>query len=156
MPLTFELRSTIAAPPERVFAGITDLDRMGEWMPGFVRIERLTEGPLRKGSQFRMTRRMFGREATEQFEVADYDPPRVFGLFVDGTKGSSRSGWFRFRQTIAPTGGGTHLVMSGECGGASGCMAFLGKLMLGPMKKAMAKDLAAQKAWIEKGAATGS
>jgi len=153
MALTFELKETIAAPPARVFAAVVDVDRMGEWMPGFVRIERLTPGPLAKGSQFAETRKMFGHEAREVFEVTEFDPPRAMVLFVDGTKGSSRSGWYRFRHTVEPSGAGAVLTLSGEIGGASGCMALFGKLMCGPMKKAIAKDLAALKAWIERDAA---
>ena len=150
MPLTCETEVTIAAPPERVFAALIDVDRMGEWMKGFVRVERLAEGPLAKGSQFRQTRKMFGREGGEVFEVFEFDPPRVLGLYVDGKKGSSGCGWYRFRHTLTPVGSGTRLVLSGEFGGQSGCMALLGKIMLGTMKKAFRKELLAFGAWVER------
>jgi carbon monoxide dehydrogenase subunit G len=152
MPLTCEIEATVAAPAERVWASLLDIGRMGEWMKGFVRVERLTEGPLAKGSQFRQTRKMFGREASEVFEVFEFDPPRVLGLYVDGKKGSSGRGWYRFRYTLAPDGAGTRLVLSGEFGGQSGCMALLGKIMLGAMKKAFRKELLTFKAWVERSA----
>jgi hypothetical protein len=60
-------------------------------MPSLVRIEPLTEGPMRPGSEWRETRRIFKREATEQFEVTTMEPPRHLGLRVDGTKGASTS-----------------------------------------------------------------
>jgi carbon monoxide dehydrogenase subunit G len=154
MPLTFEIRETIAAPPTRVFEAFTDLDRMGEWMQGFIRNERLTPGALGKGSQFRQWRRMFGREASEVFEVSEFEPPDSFALFVDGAKGSSRGGWFKIRHAMAPAGAGTALTLSVECGGASGCLALLGKFVFGPMmKKSIAKDLEAFKRWVERDAA---
>jgi uncharacterized protein YndB with AHSA1/START domain len=149
MALTCSIEQKIAAPPERVFAALIDVDRMGEWMKGLVRIERLTEGPLGKGTQFRQTRKMFGREASEVFEVTDFDPPRSFELYVDGKKGSSGCGWYRFRHTVTPDGTGTRLVLAGEFGGQSGCMSLLGKVMMGPMKKAFAKELRAFAAWAE-------
>lgn len=154
MPLTCEVQETIAAPPEQVWAAMVDIDRMGEWMSGFVRNERLTAGSFGKGTQFRQVRRMFRREAGEVFEVTEFDPPRTFVLYVDGTRGTTGRGWFRFRYTFAREGAGTRMVLSGEVGGASGCIAFLGKLMMGAMKKAIAKDLAAFKAWVESGAPT--
>jgi uncharacterized protein YndB with AHSA1/START domain len=151
MPIPFEVRERIAAPPERVFRALVDVDRMGEWMPGFVRLERLTPGPLRRGSQVRETRKMFGHEASEVFEVTELEPPTRLALHVDGTKGSSKRGWFRFRYDLTPAAGGTDLRMTGEAGGLSGCMSVFAWLMSGPMKKAIRKDLLAQKAWIERG-----
>jgi uncharacterized protein YndB with AHSA1/START domain len=149
MPLTCEIKERFPAPPERVFQALVDLEQVGQWMPGFVRMEPLTPGPLGKGSQFRETRRMFGREASEVFEVTEYDPPRVLAFFVDGRKGSSRVGWYRFRYVLAPSDGGSDLTFSGEFGGTTGCLAFLGRLMMGPMKKAIAKDLAAMRGYLE-------
>ena len=152
MPLTCETEVTIHAPPERVWAGLIDIDRMGEWMKGLVRIERLTEGPFGKGTQFRQTRKMYGREASEVFEVYEFDPPRVLGLYIDGKKGSSGCGEYRFLHTLTPTAAGTRLVLSGEFGGQKGCMAFLSKLMIGMMKKAFRKELLALGAWVERSA----
>lgn len=152
MPLKCEIELTVAAPPERVWAGLVDIDRMGEWMKGFERNERLTEGPLGKGSQFRQTRKMYRHRAAEVFEVTEFDPPRVLGLYVDGTKGSSRCGEYRFVYTLTPSAAGTRLVMSGEMGGRSGCMMIVGKLMGGLMKKAFRKELVAFGAWVERSA----
>lgn len=151
MALKMELRETIAAPPERVFAALTDVDSLPHWMSGLVRIERLTDGPFGKGTRFREVRKMFGREAAEVFDVVEFDPPRSFALFVDGRNGSSGKGEFRFRHTLAPKGGGTELVLSGEIGGMSRIAEFFGRLMCGFMKKAIARDLAALKAFVEDG-----
>ena len=150
MPLTCKIDVTIAAPPERVWAGLIDIDRMGEWMKGLVRIEKLTEGPFGKGTQFRQVRKMYGREASEVFEVTEFDPPRMFELYIDGKKGSSGCGEYRFRHILTPEGAGTRLTLSGEFGGQKGCMAFLSKLMLGMMKKAFRKELLAFGAWVER------
>ena len=156
MALTMHWREEIAAPPERVFAVMADPDSFGKWMPGFVRIERLTPPPTGVGTRFRETRKMMGREATEEFEVTAFEPPRVLGLSCDGKKGSSGSGEFRFRYMLAPGGPGTILTVDGEVGGLTGCMGWcmflLGPLMTAFCRRAIAKDHAALKAYCERGA----
>lgn len=159
MAKSMHWREEIAAPPERVFAALAEPDQVAKWMPGFVRFERLTPGPLAVGSRLRETRKMMGHEATEEFEVIVYEPPRVFGLYVDGRKGSSKQGEFRFRYTLAPGGPGTILTVDGEFGGLTGCMGgcmfLLGPLMAGFFRKAIAKDHTALKAYCEtRGAAS--
>jgi uncharacterized protein YndB with AHSA1/START domain len=152
--IRFELTETIAAPPERVFAIMTDIPAAAHWMPGFVRIERLTGGEFGPGTRFRETRKMYGHEATEEFEVVAMEPPRALELHVDGTKGSSKRGLYRFRYRLEPdaAGAGTRVVLAGELTGLNRLMELLGRLMAGTFKKACAKDLAAMKAYIERGA----
>lgn len=153
MAIRFELSETIAAPPERVFAVMTDIPAAAQWMPGFVRIERLTGGEFGPGTRFRETRRMYGHEATEEFEVAAMEPPRALEFVVDGTKGSSKRGLYRFRYRLEPDGAGTRVVLAGELTGLNWLMGLFGKLMAGTFRKACAKDLAGMKAYIERGAA---
>jgi carbon monoxide dehydrogenase subunit G len=154
MALTLELRETIAAPPEKVFAVLADPDSLGKWMSGVVRIERLGGPAAGKGAKFRQVRKMFGREAGEVFEITSYDPPRSFDLFVDGRLGASGKGEYRFRYDLLPKAGGTEVVMKGEISGMGRFWEFLGKilgkLLCGMMKKAVSKDLASLKAYCEK------
>lgn len=151
MPLRLEIRETIAAPPDRVFAALSDPDSLGKWMKGLVRVEHLDGPPSGKGKRFRQVRRMFGREAAEVFEITGFDPPRSFDLFVDGRQGSSKKGEFRFHYELLPKGGGTEVVMTGEISGMGRFWEFLGKMLGGMMRKALAKELAAFKAFVEKG-----
>jgi carbon monoxide dehydrogenase subunit G len=148
--MRFELADTIAAPPDKVFRLTTDVDRFGEWMPGFVRVEKHTPGPLVTGSRFRETRKMFGRDSTEEFEATLVDAPRTLDLFVDGAKGTSGKGEFRFRYEFSPSGAGTRVKLAGEIT-KMGCVgAVFGFLFAGLFKKMIGKDLTAMKSWIEK------
>ena len=148
--MRFEIVDTIAAPPEKVFRLITDVDRFGEWMPNFVRVENLTPGPLKIGSRFRETRKVFGRDSTEEFEVTQLDPPRLLALFVDGTKGTSKKGEFRFRHEFAPAPSGTRIRLAGEIT-KMGCFgSVFGFLFAGMFKKLIGKDVTALKSWIER------
>ena len=75
---------------------------------------------------------------------------------VDGTKGSSKKGEYRFRHDFLPEDGGTRLRLHGRIEGGGIVMSLLGKMMLGMFKKAIAKDLAALKAHVESRHATAS
>jgi uncharacterized protein YndB with AHSA1/START domain len=149
--LYMTLREEIAAPPERVFEVLTDLDHAGKWMPNLVRIERLTGAGFRAGTRWRETRKMFGREAAEEFEVQGYEPGKSIELFIDGTKGASKKGYYRFRYNLMPIGKKTLVTLNGEIGGVGKFMEFIGRLFVGAMKKAIAKDLSAMKSYIERG-----
>jgi uncharacterized protein YndB with AHSA1/START domain len=151
MPIQITMSEEIAAAPERVFEVMTDIGNAGAWMPNLVRIERLTEGSFGAGTQWREVRKVFGKEAGEVFEVTRSEPPRLLELYVDGTKGSSRKGFYRFRYDLAPASGGTAMTVSGEIGGMGWLGELIGKLLAGTFKKALAKDLQAMKAHIERG-----
>jgi carbon monoxide dehydrogenase subunit G len=149
MALHLSLEEEIAATPGRVFSVLVDLDGAARWMPNFVRIERLTESRFGVGTRWREVRKMFGWEASEVLEITGYEPERSLELFIDGTKGSSRRGQFRFRYDLTPAGPKTRLTLSGEVSGMGRVMELLGRLFMGPMNKALAKDLVAMKRCIE-------
>ena len=150
MPLELELSEYVDAPPEVVFQVATDLESMGEWMPNFVSIEKLTEGDVGAGTQFRETRKMFGKAASEHFEVTHYEPPHRMDLYVDGSKGASKKGEFRFRHTFEPEGNGTRMTIYGQIDGMGRMMKLMGRMFVGMFKKAIAKDMKALKAYAEK------
>ena len=74
----FTTTKRIEAPQAAVFQLFTDMDRAADHLSGVVRLERLTEGPVGKGTRFRETRRIFKKEATEELEITDFDPPRSY------------------------------------------------------------------------------
>ena len=144
MSIEFTIEQPFSQPPDRVFAALTDLEGVAHWMPGFVRIERLTDGAFGLGTEWRETRKMFGREATEQFEVTMHEPPGRLVLRIDGTKGSSRKGEYLFEYGVRPANeGGSILTMHGEIRGLGPVARFIGKLMIGSLRKACLKDLQA-------------
>ena len=50
----FSVSIDIQAPPERVHAVMTDVDRWPEWTPTVTKSERLTPGPFTVGSRIRV------------------------------------------------------------------------------------------------------
>jgi len=140
------------APPARVFGAITDLENWHKWMPGLVRVERLTQGEYGTGAQWRETRKMMGREATETFEVTAFEPGKSMELFVDGRKGSSGRGEYRFRYTFEEAGGRTRMTLHGTITGM-GCLgAVFGWMFKGMFRKQIAKDHAALRKYLESAA----
>jgi carbon monoxide dehydrogenase subunit G len=144
------ISETIHAPVERVFALTNDFDRAGEWLPSGVKVERLTEGPLRVGSRYRETRKILGRLDTEVYEVTVLDPPNRSEVYADGTKGTAGRGGFRFRIDFAPEGtGATRVTLIGSATGM-GCLGvILSPVIRGILRRHTVADLAGLKAWIE-------
>lgn len=150
MVITFSTELEIAAAPEQVFAAMTDLDAAARWMRGLVRVEKLTEGEFGLGTQFREIRRILGKEATEQFEVTAYDPPRRYGLRLDGADGAPSKSEYLLSVELQPEGPGTRLHATGEVRVPGLVARLLGRLFVRSMKKAYDKDLVALKAYLER------
>jgi uncharacterized protein YndB with AHSA1/START domain len=148
MASTFSTSVYIEAPPAVVFDRLTNLDGMGEWMPGFVRVEKLTPGPLGVGSEFRETRRMFGKEATEHFRVTRVEAPDRIDMLIDGSKGASGRGEYAFVFELVPERTGTNLEMTGDIR-MPGIWGLVSRFMVGTFKKSCHKDLEALKAHLE-------
>lgn len=66
----------VAAPPERVWAVLTDLDRLPAVLRGVEALHVLTDGPYALGTRWWETRRVLGVRATEELEVVGNDPFR--------------------------------------------------------------------------------
>ncbi len=91
-PLTFGGKETLSAPPEQVFAALTDLDRLPRLIPELVSAEKIDDRTLncvvRPGFSFlRGTLRM-------TIVVVDTNPPRTASMKVSATGigGADRSG----------------------------------------------------------------
>ncbi|MBM4344436.1 MAG: SRPBCC family protein [Deltaproteobacteria bacterium] len=143
MARTFKCTTAIAAPPEAVFAVLVDIDTWGQWLPNLVRVERAGSGPLQQGEHFRETRKMFGSESTEAFEVVELEAPRRLVLRVDGSKGTSGKGIFTFEHLVAAQGEGTLLTIRGSIDMPGFVAKLLGGLFMGMFKSAIAKDMEA-------------
>lgn len=64
-------------PAEEVFAYLSDFSNAKEWDPSTVQAERVDDGPLRAGSEFRLVAAFLGRESAITYRVVEYDPPHT-------------------------------------------------------------------------------
>ncbi|TFB15040.1 polyketide cyclase / dehydrase and lipid transport [Filobacillus milosensis] len=149
MSIRFEVKRFTEVPKEKLYNGLLDLDSAKDWMQGLVRIERLDHGPLQEGSEWKETRKMFGKEATEHFEVVELNEPDKIKLRCDGTKGTTGKGEYLFTYLIDSSDDQSFVTLVGEIKGLKGLTKLFGKLIAGTFKKACAKDLDAYKSYIE-------
>jgi len=149
MTMEFASQYRIEAPAQKVFGALTNLEGAREWMPNFISIERLDDGEVGVGTQWRETRKMFGRESTEVFEITHCEAPKRVDVFVDGCKGSSKKGEYHFRYDLTPQGAATDLRMHGRIEVEGWFANLMGKLFAGSFKKMCDKDMKALKRYIE-------
>lgn len=150
MSINFEVKRTTLVSKQQVYNGLHDLEAAKHWMQGLVGIERLDDGPMEVGSQWKESRKMFGQVATEHFEVAELNDPDTIVLRCDGTKGTTGKGEYIFTYAITSSDKLTKITLNGEIKGFTGITKLFGKIMAGTFKKASAKDLDALIAYLEK------
>ncbi len=142
------LGKQVRAPIQRVFAVASNLRDAPKNIPAITKMEVLTEGPVRLGTRFRETRKMFGREATEEMEVTAFDPPRAISIGCENHGCRYRTDFL-----FEPRDGGTHVEMTFAAEPLSLPAKVMGFLMRPMMKKIMAecgKDLDAVAAAAER------
>ena len=147
--MTFSTEVDIEARPERVYQAFSDIDSWPRWMPNLVGVERLTDGPFGVGAEWRETRKLFGQEASEVFEVTAADPPSRLRLRVDGSRGSSKKGEYRFDYRFEPSHEGTRLRLEAEVEIPGVFAKLFGPLFVQTLRKACERDHQALKGHVE-------
>ena len=138
----------IDAPVQAVFAACTDFAGAAGRISSITKMDVITPGPVGKGTKFRETRKMFGKEATETMEVLEFTPNKSY-LLGAGSCGCIYRSEFLF----APSGKGTDLTVRFSARPQSfmaKLMSFImAPLMAGMIRKCFAKDLGEIKASLE-------
>jgi carbon monoxide dehydrogenase subunit G len=150
LSIPFEVKRIFQVSKEEAYASLLDLESAKQWMQGLVGIERMDEGPLREGSEWKETRKMFGKEASEHFEVVELKEHDKIVMRCDGTKGTTGKGEFVFTYLLTSSGDQTEVTLLGEIRGLTGLSRWFGKLMVGTFKKVCAKDLDSLRDYLEK------
>ncbi|MFF0479278.1 SRPBCC family protein [Streptomyces sp. NPDC004284] len=140
----------VAASPGRVWESITDLRDMPRVLSGVDRVEVLTEGVFDVGTRWRETRRMLGKEATEEMTVTECEPPDRYVTVAD-----SHGMHYVSELTLTPDGtGATTLRMAFSArpaaGRAPGPVArLLARFGAKAVARALTKDLSDIAAAVE-------
>ncbi len=139
MGMQITCQTRVNAPVERVFEVFTDLPAAPERVRGIKALEVLTDGPIGKGTRFRETRVMFGKEATEVMEITEFHPNQMYAVEAESCGCHYRSE-LHFRPDggatdVRMTFGGTPLTTGAKVMGA-----LMGWMMKGACRKAMDQD----------------
>ncbi|MCT7353265.1 SRPBCC family protein [Streptomyces sp. 15-116A] len=144
----------IAAPRDRVWDALTDLQGMERVLKGVTKVEVLTEGPFDVGTRWRETRRMFGKEATEEMWVTACTPAERYVVEAESHGMHYVSEWDL--RADGPAATTVRMTFTGEPTGRQGLLArLLAGLGRGAVRKTIAKDLDDVATSVERGG-TGS
>ena len=111
----------IPAPPDDVFAYLSDLDNVAEWQGGVTAARRTSEGPMGVGATAVVTRQLMGQRLDAPLTVNEFDPPRRLGI---GSEVSGVRAQAVLDLAAADDGRATDLAFSMEIRG-SGLTAFM-------------------------------
>ena len=75
MPLEIEIRVEIAAPPDRIWSVLADIDRWPEWDPVVTSLQRLDAGAFGAGSRARVTQPRLPKNV---WQVTQFQPGSAF------------------------------------------------------------------------------
>ncbi len=140
---TMESQVQISAPPEEVFAYLSDLEKHPEWSH-CMEIKKTSEGQVGVGASYRSKGKNFGITANETVEVTEHQPNERFGWRTTGAMGM-KFGW---SFELSPREGGTLLIERFEP--PSGLAGSLIGVLAGPgTRKAMQEGLGRIKEKLE-------
>jgi hypothetical protein len=94
---------------EDVFAYLSDFSTSLEWDPGVVEAQRLEDGPIAEGSEFRIVAEFLGRRTALLYRIVEFDPPRLVTF-----RGVNSTVVSLDRLTFENFGGGTQLTYDAE------------------------------------------
>jgi uncharacterized protein YndB with AHSA1/START domain len=136
----FTINQHAKSKPERLFQLLTNFGKLPSWIPEIKKLEVITDGPIGVGTKFKETRMMFGKEATETFEITEYVANKTLTMQAHSC-GMLYTVTHHFHEESDGTR--IELIMTGQAQRFfAKLMTPLAWLMRGMMKKHIAKDLA--------------
>lgn len=83
-----ERTARIEAPPDEVFAYLSDLEKLSEWQAGVVSARRTSAGEMAVGATALVTREVLGNRVEAPLTITEHDPPSrlAIGSEVSGVK----------------------------------------------------------------------
>lgn len=147
-PITITQRFEV--PASTVWSLMSDMENAPQRIEGIKKLEILTARPVGRGTRFRETRVVFGKEHSEEMEITEWSPPRSYTVECE-----SCGCHYRSTISIRPDGNGSIAEMVFEAKGVSFLAKFFGAIMGGMMakqcRKAFEKDFADLKRAAESG-----
>jgi len=108
----FESSIDIDAPAEKVWGLIDRLEEWPQWMPSIKKIERVSEGPLKAGSQLSVTAEVSGLPVRLLMTIVEFVPERTV-VMRGKALGTNLTRFY----TLQPLNGRTRITIGGEVAG---------------------------------------
>lgn len=135
---------TIDAPPELVFAAVSDIENLPAVIPNVVGIEILSESRSGVGTRFLETREMHGKEVVTELEVTECVPGERIRMVAD-SHGTIWDSVF----TVRAAGGRTELVLTMDARAKQLLAGLLNPALKGMIKEGLEKHMDAVKEYCE-------
>jgi hypothetical protein len=128
-----------------VYDFIVNVENAPKWQPAVIETSRITDGPIRVGTQFREVAKMMGRRVETICEITDLQPSRrvAFRATSNGPLSYATS------YLLEPQGDTTRVTIEGTFT-FKGLWRLLEPLVRGEVRKESAQELLAMKAAIER------
>ena len=144
--MKIERRTTIAAPPERVYEVVMDPARLEDWVTIHQRLDNAPPGPLEKGSELTQTLRLAGKGFKVHWTVVENEPCRHVTWKGRGPVASRARVEYRFE----PNGDGTNFSYLNEYDLPGGPLGrFAGKAVARVTQKELEGSLRRLKSLVE-------
>ncbi len=143
-----QVSKTIQAAPEPVFDVFADLRNAGDRITDIISIEVLGDAPIGVGTKWRETRKVFGKEHTEEMEIMAFNRPE--GYKVEAESSGSH---YRTEFSFEPEGDGTKVTMTFGAVPltlfAKIISFFMGPMMRKTLAQCMERDMDDLKSYLE-------
>jgi uncharacterized membrane protein len=138
-----EINVEIGAPPDRVFAFISNFENNPKWQGGMIEAHLTSVGALQAGSTYSQTAHFLGRQIESRFEVLEFEPGRL-------VKASTVASTFpiTFTRIVDPCPEGSAVTAIVE-GDATGLLKLAEPLMARKVRKSIANDYSTLKKLLE-------
>ncbi|NUP18283.1 MAG: SRPBCC family protein [Streptomyces sp.] len=138
---TVVVERRVAAGQGTVWEALTDLRGMERVLSTVTKVDVLTDGAFGVGTRWRETRRMFGRDATEEMWVTVCEPPERYVVEAESHGTRYVSEWSL--RADGPSDTTVRMTFSAvTSGGVTGLLAkILGGVGARAVSRAIAKDL---------------
>lgn len=97
----WEERITVSAPPDKVFAYVSDFMRHGEWSAHGLQVSKVGDSPVAVGTKFSTVAKLFGTQR-EQSTITEITPVEKFSWDSVGALGRIHH-WFAIREDAGST-----------------------------------------------------
>ena len=138
----------INAPKEKVFEYFSDVQNLEKHIKGIKKVEILSDTTSGEGVKWRETRVMFGKEATEEMWITNFNPSTSYSV-----EAASHGMQYHTTYTFTENNGVTHveMVFAGKpvSLGAKLSAPLFNLVFKGSTKKALRKDMQELKTLIE-------